>query len=112
MAIKDPDLDLLDRLLDLHAPSPEIGKDLDDIRAAFKRLGKLIIKKAPRTPDRTVALRKLHEATMAAIFATVAPREEDPGASSAEVKAAKAATAKKTAKKAAPPAEGPVTLPK
>lgn len=85
---KDQDLDLLDRLLDLHSPDPETAKDLDDIRAAFKRLGKMIIKKTARTPDRTVALRKLHEATQAAIFARVAPVNEEPVTPAAPTKPA------------------------
>lgn len=47
---------------------------------------------------------------MAAIFATVAPREEDAPAPTPEAKPAKAAAKKApAAKKVAPPAEGPVS---
>jgi hypothetical protein len=74
----DPDITLVDRMFDLHSPKDDdVVKDLDDLRAAFKRVAKLVVKKAPRTPDRTVALRSLHRACMDSIFAVVAAQDDE-----------------------------------
>jgi uncharacterized membrane protein len=45
------------------------------IRAAFLDVGHLVVDRVPRTPDRTVALRKIHEACMASIAALALNQE-------------------------------------
>jgi hypothetical protein len=60
--------ELVDRLLTLHPPaSDEVGDRMDMVRAEFIDLGHLIVDSVPSGPDQTLAVRKLHEACMAAI---------------------------------------------
>lgn len=73
----DPDHDLVEHLISYRSPSgDEVTATFEAIRGVFKAAGHLLVERAPRTPDRTVALRKVHEACMASI-ACVALNQED-----------------------------------
>ena len=75
----DPDHELVDRLLRLHPPAtPEIGETMDAVRGNFIDLGHTVVALVPRTPDRTVALRKIHEACMATIAAIACNQGDAP----------------------------------
>lgn len=57
-----------DNQIDLHPPKNEnVARAMDEVRAAFKDLGHVVIEMTPPGPDLTVALRALKEASMAAI---------------------------------------------
>lgn len=72
------DHDLVDRLLTLHPPANgDVAAAMDDLRQRFINLGHAVVDRVPRTPDRTVALRKIHEACMATI-AAIACNQEEP----------------------------------
>lgn len=73
----DADHDLVEHLIAYRAPSgDEVTATFEAIREVFKAAGHLLVERAPRTPDRTVALRKIHEACMASV-AAVALNQED-----------------------------------
>lgn len=73
----DQDHELVDHLISYAAPkAPGVGEMLDEMRTEFRAIGHALVDRAPRTPDRTVALRKIHEACMAAIAAVVLNQEE------------------------------------
>lgn len=68
---------LVDRLLTLHPPEGRDTADLmDATRARFIDLGHTIVNTTPEGPDQTIAIRKLHEACMAAI-AAIACNQDD-----------------------------------
>jgi hypothetical protein len=67
-----PDYDnhaLADRLLTFHPAERggALAEDMSAVREKFIELGHLIVDRLPDGPDQTVAIRKLHEACMAAI---------------------------------------------
>lgn len=65
--ITDPQ-DWWDNLIDLHPPQADgAATAMDDVRASFKALGRLLIAITPPGPDLTVALRALKDASQAAI---------------------------------------------
>jgi hypothetical protein len=67
---------LVDHLISYVAPkAPGVGELLDVMREEFRAVGHHLVERAPRTPDRTVALRKIHEACMASIAAVVLNQE-------------------------------------
>lgn len=73
---EDQDHELVDRLLTLHPPKGDgVAQQMDVIRSAFITAGHLVVERVPRTPDRTVALRKIHEACMASIAALACNQE-------------------------------------
>ena len=75
----DPDHELVGRLLRLHPPAtPEVAELMDAIRGNFIDLGHTVVALVPRTPDRTVALRKIHEACMATIAAIACNQGDAP----------------------------------
>ena len=77
---KDPTrgVGLVERLITLHPPAnEEAAKLMDSTRAKFMSLGRHIAKNTPEGPDQTLAIRKLHEACMAAI-ANIACNQDEP----------------------------------
>jgi len=73
----DQDHDLVEHLIAYRAPSdPETVASFETIREVFKAAGHIVVDRVPRTPDRTVALRKIHEACMASIAALALNQEE------------------------------------
>lgn len=73
----DQDHDLVEHLISYRAPTgDEVTATFEAIRSAFKMAGHLVVDRVPRTPDRTVALRKIHEACMASIAALALNQEE------------------------------------
>lgn len=68
-----------DRLFRYHAPSPEAVEQIRETREAFYDLA-LKVQALPSTPERTLALRALHEAQHHAIFTLVGdqPTEAHP----------------------------------
>jgi len=59
---------LVDHLFYLQSPrNDQVAVTMDTIRAAFIALGHRVVESTPEGPDQTVAIRKLHEALMAAI---------------------------------------------
>jgi hypothetical protein len=77
MAELDPDIALVAHLIDYQAPKNEdVIAQIQVLRKAFKKAAHLLIDFAPRTPDRTVAIRKIHDACQASIAALVLNQEE------------------------------------
>lgn len=73
----DPDHDLVDHLISHHPPlSDEVVAGFETIRQVFGHAGHAVVDLCPRTADRTVALRKIHEACMASIAALALNQEE------------------------------------
>jgi hypothetical protein len=73
----DQDHDLVEHLISYRAPSSDdVIARFDALRHEFKRVGHLVVDLCPRTPDRTVALRKIHDACMASIAALALNAEE------------------------------------
>lgn len=71
--------DLVDRLLTLHPPANSlVAQRMDDVRSRFIQLGHIVVDRTPPGPDQTIAIRKLHEACMAAIAAIACNQEEVP----------------------------------
>jgi hypothetical protein len=71
---------LVERLLTLHPPvDNNHALAMDDVRQRFIALGHIVVDRTPAGPDQTVAIRKLHEACMAAI-AAIACNQEDNNA--------------------------------
>lgn len=57
-----------DNSIDLHPPKNEtVAGEMDNVRAAFKAVGHMLIERTPPGPDLTVALRALKDASQAAI---------------------------------------------
>lgn len=70
------DHELVDRLITLHPPKDEeVARRMDTIREAFLTIGHMVVDIVPRTPDRTVALRKIHDACQASIGALACNQE-------------------------------------
>lgn len=68
--------ELVDRLLTLHPPQNDLyAQAMDDVRGRFVVLGHIVVDRTPRGPDQTIAIRKLHEACMAAIAAIACNQE-------------------------------------
>jgi hypothetical protein len=67
------DHELVDHLVSYKRldPGSDVAGDCEELREAFKRAGHLLVNVAPRTLDRTVAIRKIHEAAMASIASLV-----------------------------------------
>lgn len=77
ITIDQNDHALVDHLISYQPPrSDEIVAGLEQIREALRHVGHLVVSLAPRTPDRTVALRKIHDACMSSIAALVLNQEE------------------------------------
>ena len=73
----DPDHALVDRLLTSRPPKDDkVAGTIDAIRGNFIEIGHTVVALVPRTPDRTVALRKIHEACMASIAALALNQDE------------------------------------
>lgn len=65
-----------ENLIDLHPPKNEVvAQIMDDTRAMFKVAGEWMIENLPPSPDLTVALRSLKDASQHAI-ATIACNQE------------------------------------
>lgn len=80
MSMEDPH-DLVDRLLTLHPPSNHgVAQDMDRLRWGFIHLGHMIATITKQTPEQAIAIRKLHEACMAAIAAIACNQEETANA--------------------------------
>lgn len=58
-------------------PTPRSVQQIQAVRDDFKRLARTIEAFAPESADRTVALRKLHEASMAVNYAIVAHQQSE-----------------------------------
>lgn len=71
----DPDHDLVDHLLVYRQVAGPVAETMTSLRADFIALGHRIVDEVPRTPDRTVALRKLHDACQGAITALALNQE-------------------------------------
>ena len=65
----DQDHELVDHLIAYRTVSGEVAEVMTSLRADFIALGHRIVDEVSRTPDRTVALRKLHDACQCAITA-------------------------------------------
>lgn len=63
--------DIVDRVFNYHAPTPEQLSHLSDIREGFKALAKTILRHVPPGADRTASIRKLRESMMTANAAIV-----------------------------------------
>ncbi len=59
-----------------HRPTPNQVLRYNDLRTAFRSLALLIVDMTPICADQTVALRKLHETSMA-VNATIACNEDE-----------------------------------
>lgn len=60
-----------------HAPTPNQILRYNALREKFKELAMLIVDYTPICPDQTVALRKLHDANMAANLTIACNEAED-----------------------------------
>lgn len=79
----DTDHEMVDRLIAHHPPaSPDTVATFEYLREQFRAVAHDVVDRVPRTPDRTVALRKIHEACMASIGALACNQglvnQEDP----------------------------------
>lgn len=75
----DADREMVDRLLDHHPPrDSEVIKQFAHVRTSFKTVAYYLIDVAPRTPDRTVALRSIHRACMDSIASIACNQSEVP----------------------------------
>lgn len=67
---------LVNRLLRLHPPKDsDVADAMDAVRGNFIDLGHTVVHFTPEGPDQTLAIRKLHEACMAAIAAIACNQE-------------------------------------
>lgn len=74
---EDQDHELVEHLIAHRPPlSDDVVAGFEAIREVFRTAGHLVVDAAPRTADRTVALRKIHEACMASIAALALNQEE------------------------------------
>ena len=67
--------DMINNKFKYHAPTPEQILKYNALREKFRELALLIVDLTPICPDQTVAIRKLHEASMS-VNATIACNEE------------------------------------
>lgn len=58
---------MVDHLFRYRRPTDEVAEVMASLRDAFIELGHRVVSDTPPGPDQTVAIRKLHEALMAAI---------------------------------------------
>lgn len=67
------DHELVNHLVDYKRldPESEIAHHCEELREIFKMAGHFLVNKAKRSPDRTVAIRKIHDAAMSSIAALV-----------------------------------------
>lgn len=73
----DQDHELVDHLISHQPPlSDDVIAAFQAMREVFGHAGHLVVDLCPRTPDRTVALRKIHEACMASIASLALNQEE------------------------------------
>lgn len=72
----DPDHELVDHLLTYQQVRGDVADVMASLRADYIALGHRIVDEVPRCPDRTVALRKHHDACQGAI-AALALNQED-----------------------------------
>ena len=72
----------LDALFTYHVPTPEQAERYDKLRAAAKRYAEEIVALTSRNPVQTLAIRKVHEASMLA-NAAIAVHEPDARAQAA-----------------------------
>lgn len=73
----DQDHDLVEHLLAYRRPTgDEVVASMEAIREVFKAAGHLVVDRAPRSADRTVALRSIHRACMDSIAALALNQEK------------------------------------
>lgn len=78
-ADQDPDHEFVDRLITLHPPrDADIVERMDTIRAAVLELAHLVVRVVPRSADRTVAIRAIHQAGQQAIGALACNQQMIP----------------------------------
>lgn len=72
----DADHELVEHLLAYRRPQgDDVVQAMEAVREVFKAAGHLLVDRAPRTPDRTVALRSIHRACMDSIAALALNQE-------------------------------------
>lgn len=64
----DPDVELVDRIFPLHPPiNEDIGNLMSSFRGRFYELARDVVHQIPRSPERTLAIRKIHDASQSTI---------------------------------------------
>lgn len=75
---EDQDHELVEHLISHRPPlSDDVVVSFEAIREVFRAAGHLVVDRVPCTEDRTVALRKIHEACMASIAALALNQGDD-----------------------------------
>jgi hypothetical protein len=76
MANVDPDHALVEKLFPLHPPKDDHVRGLmQHHRDSFMSRADAVVRSVPRSPERTIALRKIHEASQAVITAIAVNQE-------------------------------------
>lgn len=67
----DPDHAMIERLITYVKPDDDVLQVLEQLREDFKNIAHFLVDMAPRTPERTLAIRAIHRACQESIFAVI-----------------------------------------